>query len=1128
MKRSRRVLVGSTILALVLQTNIVGGNVKAYDGQVKRFEGNNRYETAAKLATFNWTKSDNIVLVSGEGYADALSASVLAKRLNAPIILTNSNSLNDNARQAIEKLKAKNIYVIGGEASISSKIRNGLKNNYKLIELKGKDRFETNLNVAEQLVKLGVDASEVMVVNGRDGFSDALSAAPIAAANGQILLIVSKDNGNAAAEFIQKHNSKSIVIGTKNVVSDKIYNNIGASRRVDGGANRFETNLKILKEFNVKVDTHLYIANSTGKGYADALVASVLAGKFSAPLILTDTKDSKDTEKALKYIEDNIKGMTEVNAVGGKVVIPQSITEDINKYIKKKPEPKPDKPEPKPDKPEPKPDKPEPKPDKPEPKPNKPEPKPDKPEPKPENKAPIATGTLNKSIYNITKSKSEITVNLKDLNNDGDQSDIAFKDPDGDKLTYTATIDGENKDKAEVTVKDSNITIKTKQEFKGQVKIIITANDGKKSVSDFFKVNVDNIDNKEEIKTANANLVQKEKAKLNLEDLNNIIGDLNLPIKGENGVEIAWKSTNVNIVNSTGKVTRPKATEGDAVITLTATLSKGEAKDTKDFVVTVKAKEFTDEELVDISLKDLKLEGNLNSVIDNINLPIRDEKNKVSIEWKSSNNDILSNTGVVKRTNKDENITLTAVLKKGTVKKNKEFNIIVKGNEVKTEDTLKLISDSLKIDNINSIEKDINLETSLDGANIIWKSSNEAIIDNTGKVKRPIVGRPDANVVLTATISKNGKSVTKEFNVIVKTEKQLVANNKQEFDEIIKKAVIDCEPTINISLPNFNSNNNEYKFDNYQNLMVEIGGMDFGKPGISGSYKNDGTGWKIEINFKYKKDISEIKRQKEATMAEVKRIVKSIIKPDMTDFEKELALHDYIVRTADYNTVNYKNGINALEDHTAYGVLVDHIGVCESYAKAMSLLLEEVGIECKYVTGVSVHDGKAGGGHAWNIVKLDNEWYNLDATWDDPVSDRNGAESVNKNTNSMATVNHTYFNIPDSIFNKDHKRGNFEQNYPACTATKYSYNNMDVDEYTADGKLIKKVTTKDELDAEILKALKEKNSALSLRIKGFKMTQKELSAELEKVANNNSVGALKWITSSPDEYHVNYTIQWTN
>lgn len=554
MKKFKRVLASSTILALVLQTNIVGGNVKAYDGQVKRFEGNNRYETAAKLATFNWTKSDNIVLVSGEGYADALSASVLAKRLNAPIILTNPNNLNDNARQTIEKLKAKNIYVIGGEASISSKIRNRLKDNYKLIELKGRDRFETNLNVAEEMVKLGVDTSEVMVVNGKDGFSDALSAAPIAAANGQILLIVSKDNGKTATEFIQKHNSKATVIGTRNVVSDKIYNSLGASRRVDGGANRFETNLKILKEFNVKSDTHLYIANSTGKGYADALVASVLAGKFNAPLILTDTKDSKDTEKALKYIKDNIKGTTEINAVGGKSVIPESVTENINKYIEKKPDSKPDV------------------------------------EPKPENKVPIATGTLNKSSYNINKDKSEITINLKDLNNDGYQSDAAFADPDGDELTYTTIVDGENKDKIGVTVKDSNITIKTKKQFKGQVKITIVASDGEKSVSDFFKVNVDNIDNKEETKIIDANLVQKEKAKLILGDLNNVIGDLDLPIKAENGVEIAWKSTNVNIVNNTGKVTRPKATEGDAVITLTATLSKGEAKDTKDFVVTVKAK----------------------------------------------------------------------------------------------------------------------------------------------------------------------------------------------------------------------------------------------------------------------------------------------------------------------------------------------------------------------------------------------------------------------------------------------------------------------------------------------------------------------------------------------------------
>ncbi|MHB9939382.1 protease [Clostridium sporogenes] len=927
MKKFKRVLASSTILALVLQTNIVGGNVKAYDGQVKRFEGNNRYETAAKLATFNWTKSDNIVLVSGEGYADALSASVLAKRLNAPIILTNPNNLNDNARQTIEKLKAKNIYVIGGEASISSKIRNRLKDNYKLIELKGRDRFETNLNVAEEMVKLGVDTSEVMVVNGKDGFSDALSAAPIAAANGQILLIVSKDNGKTATEFIQKHNSKATVIGTKNVVSDKIYNNLGASRRVDGGANRFETNLKILKEFNVKSDTHLYIANSTGKGYADALVASALAGKFNAPLILTDTKDSKDTEKALKYIKDNIKGTTEINAVGGKSVIPESVTENINKYIEKKPDSKPDV------------------------------------EPKPENKAPIATGTLNKSSYNINKDKSEITINLKDLNNDGYQSDAAFVDPDGDELTYTTIVDGENKDKIGVTVKDSNITIKTKEQFKGQVKITIVASDGEKSVSDFFKVNVDNIDNKEETKIIDANLVQKEKAKLILGNLNNVIGDLDLPIKAENGVEIAWKSTNVNIVNNAGKVTRPRATEGDAVITLTATLSKGEAKDTKDFVVTVKAKEFTDEELVDISLKDLKLEGNLNSVVDNIKLPTRDEKNKVDIEWRSSNNDILSNTGVVKRTNKDENITLTAVVKRGTVKKNKEFNIKVKALE------------------------------------------------------------------------------------------KLVANNTQEFCDIIRDVLERVEPSVSIKLQG-----------DYEELRVieslmflysmpsRYPEVDYGCPEIKTKLKDNQGGsdifeGEVDVSITYKLDKVTIDMEKAAVKAKVQEIIKNVIKEGMSDVEKELVLHDYIVKNTEYNMYNHNNKIILPDDCNAYGVLVKGIGTSEGYSKAMYELLKAAGIECKYVTGISVHDSVGGDGHSWNIVKLEDEWYNLDVTWDEPIFNKNGSN------NSLDEVNHTYFNIPDSTFNLDHKRGMYENDeYAKCTATKYSYENIDTSQFVSYGK----------------------------------------------------------------------------
>ncbi|WP_341479265.1 immunoglobulin-like domain-containing protein [Clostridium cochlearium] len=627
-------------------------------------------------------------------------------------------------------------------------------------------------------------------------------------------------------------------------------------------------------------------------------------------------------------------------------------------------------------------------------------------------------------------------------------------------------------------------------------------------------------------KLADTQSVQKAKDSLNLNNVDNVTSNINLP-KDINGVSITWESNNASVLDEKGNVIRPSATNGDALVTLTATLTKDAAKETKEFIVTVKAKDFTDEELVDKVLSNLKIEGKLDSVVDNLKLITKDDQTDVNIIWASSSEAVVSNAGVVTRTDKDEDIILTATLKKGSVTKTKKFNIKVKAKEKDAQEELKLIANSLEIPNEDNIEKDINLPTSLDGANITWKSNKESVISNTGKVTRPQIGKSDEKVTLTATISKNSKNETKDFTLIVKAEQQLVANNKQEFNQILKQAIIDCKLTVDISLPNYDSNSSEYNFDDYQNLLVEIGEMDFGKPGVKGSCKNDGKGWIMTVEFEYRKDVDEVKRQKEATIKEAKRVVSDVIKQDMTDFQKELALHDYIVKTADYNSENYKNKATTLEDHTAYGVLVNHIGVCESYAKAMNLLLKEARIDCKYVTGFSKNNGVKGGGHAWNMVKLGGEWYNLDATWDDPVSDRNGADSLDKDTASMATVNHTYFNIPDSIFNNDHIRGDFEEkNYPKCTATKYSYYNMDVDEYTADGKLIEKVTTKDELDEKILEAIKNKEKTLSLRIKDFKMSQKELSDEFEAVAEKNRIGGFSWTTSSPDDYHVNYTIKW--
>ncbi|KZL90186.1 cell wall-binding repeat-containing protein [Clostridium magnum] len=324
------------ILSLVLTASLQAAPTKAAAGQVTSIGGADCYETAAKVATANWTSATDVVLVCGEGYADAVSATVLAKQLNAPILLTTTESLHANARAALDTLKPQNIYIIGGNASISQSVRTNLKNeNYNLIELSGKNRYETNIAVANQLVKLGVSADSVMLVSG-DGFADVLSATPVAAAKGQILLLGNNSTSSMepVLDFVKTNNSNVTVVGTNNAIKDDIYKALGAVKRINGGANRFETNINVLNEFKDDLKTDkLFIANASGGRYTDALIASSLAGKWSTPLVLVDDETSDSTSKAIDYIKGKISSSTDLSAIGETGVISDTIVSRINSSI---------------------------------------------------------------------------------------------------------------------------------------------------------------------------------------------------------------------------------------------------------------------------------------------------------------------------------------------------------------------------------------------------------------------------------------------------------------------------------------------------------------------------------------------------------------------------------------------------------------------------------------------------------------------------------------------------------------------------------------------------------------------------------------------------------------------------
>ncbi len=152
-----------------------------------------------------------------------------------------------------------------------------------------------------------------------------------------------------------------------------------------------------------------------------------------------------------------------------------------------------------------------------------------------------------------------------------------------------------------------------------------------------------------------------------------------------------------------------------------------------------------------------------------------------------------------------------------------------------------------------------------------------------------------------------------------------------------------------------------------------------------------------------------------------REIVEKVIKPDMTDLEKELALHDYLVFNTTYDYENYLKDTVQEESHQPYGVLVNKVAVCDGFARTMQILLDMVGIENEFVHGYA--DGEMGWiGHAWNMVKIDGEYFHLDVTFNN--IDKNGIDIVND------TITHTFFNLSDRQISIDHKWE--KDSYPSC------------------------------------------------------------------------------------------------
>ncbi|MEY8762572.1 MULTISPECIES: cell wall-binding repeat-containing protein [Clostridium] len=305
-----------------------------------RIYGSDRIETSLKISQEGWKDgSDTVVIAQGYGYADALCAAPLAKKYNAPVILSRQDSLDENTINELKRLKAANAFVIGGTASLSDNVISQLENiGIKPERLGGRNRYETSVEIARKLGDSG-NISNIVVASGA-GYADSLSIAPIAASKGMPILLSERDVlPDATSSYIKGRNiSKTYVIGGTASISDSLETSLPNAQRI-GGATRFATNLAILQNFKSDLNfKNVYIAEGDGPAgneFADALSGSVLAARESAPMVLIYKDISDDTAS---FIVSNMEKDTALTALGGTIVVPDTIlTKIVDLYEGKSP-----------------------------------------------------------------------------------------------------------------------------------------------------------------------------------------------------------------------------------------------------------------------------------------------------------------------------------------------------------------------------------------------------------------------------------------------------------------------------------------------------------------------------------------------------------------------------------------------------------------------------------------------------------------------------------------------------------------------------------------------------------------------------------------------------------------------
>ena len=299
--------------------------------KIQRLSGDNRYETSVEVSEKNFKSADTVVLASGQNIADALVASSYADIEEAPILLTNKNSISDEVLDEIERLKADKVVIVGGQSSISSSVESRLKKeDIKVKRISGSDRFDTSDKLSQEVSRLSKKSNQAILVNGYKNI-DALSVSSLATKEELPILLNGRNALNMSVKnrLKQMNVNKVYIIGGNNSISSDVEKEL---KRMQisvvrlSGTDRYETSANIAKYAYKDFDEAIV---ASGENPVDALAASTLTGKKEAPILLTNK--NKIPKSIKKIIEDMDIG--KITIVGGENSITDNVMDDMEDML---------------------------------------------------------------------------------------------------------------------------------------------------------------------------------------------------------------------------------------------------------------------------------------------------------------------------------------------------------------------------------------------------------------------------------------------------------------------------------------------------------------------------------------------------------------------------------------------------------------------------------------------------------------------------------------------------------------------------------------------------------------------------------------------------------------------------